>query len=189
MTQDDLIHAEAEQLYRAGRYEDAFPKYLQLAQAGRFGCQRFVGWMYLHGEGVPKDAGHAYEWFRKAGERGDREAKFGAGKACLALQDSTEAIKWFSEACRIGFPPACFRLSWMHYHGYGVARNVDLAYELASRGYADGHIPSGRLKAVMLLKGHSGALGRLVGLALFARVAAAILVGALMDRESQRFMG
>src|ERR1700693_4204681 len=42
-------------------------------------AQNNLGWMYAHGEGVPKDAIQAVNWYRKAAEQGNVDAQFGLG--------------------------------------------------------------------------------------------------------------
>ena len=186
--QDDVVFARAQELYRKGSFSESFHLFEELANRGRVGCQRFVGWMYFCGEGVPTDLSKAYDWFTKAAQHGDREAKFGAGSVCLKNGDNAAALKWFSDGCGVDFAPACFRLGWMYQAGHGVNADPNRAYELLSKAYSLGHLPAGRLRALMLIKGHRGVFGRAWGPFLLAKVVVLVVSTAVRDRNSQRLM-
>ncbi len=188
MESDDLIFARAQELYGKGDFQGAFQLYLALADRGRVGCRRFVGWMYFGGEGVEKDLSKAFEWFKKAAHQGDREAKFGAGRVCLLTRDDTNALTWFTLACREGFVPGCFRLGWMYLHGRGCGKDPAKAYDLLSDAYAKGHLPAGRARARLLIAGQRGLFGRLLGIFLLLRVLLEVVVTAIREPNSQRFM-
>ncbi len=46
---------------------------------GHAGAQFNLGWMYDQGEGVPKDAAKAVEWYQKAAAQGDANAQYNLG--------------------------------------------------------------------------------------------------------------
>jgi uncharacterized protein len=188
MTKDDEIFDQAQKLYESGDFTSAFPLYIDLARRGRVGCQRFVGWMYFLGEGTAQDLDEAYKWFRKAADNGDREAKFGAGRVCLLLKRDVEAKDWFLRACREDFPPGCFRLGWMYKHGRGGEANVAMAFDLFEQAYEKGHLPAGRARASFLIGGHFGFARRFEGLYCMAKVLVEIVVAAIRNPKSQKFM-
>ena len=70
------------------------------------GAQCVVGQAYLNGDGVPKDATKALEWFRKAAETGNVEGERNLGHAFALGQgtpvDLVEAYQWLSVAAGKG---------------------------------------------------------------------------------------
>ena len=50
-------------------------KTLKAAEQGDADAQNYLGWMYSHGYGVPKNKAEAVKWYRKAAEQGDSDAK------------------------------------------------------------------------------------------------------------------
>jgi len=188
MNDEEQLFAQAQDLYRKERFSEAFQLYMELANRGRVGCQRFVGWMYFCGEGVDKDFTKAFEWFKKAAANGDREAKFGAGRVQLLLNNDTVAFDWFSQACKEGFVPGCFRVGWMLRDGRGCQQSLSKSYDVLRKAYESGHLPAGRAIAVLLIRGHEGFVGRLKGVSLMVKVFTEITALAVRDPKSQRFM-
>jgi TPR repeat protein len=51
--------------------------------------------MYVNGEGVPKDAAQAVNWYRKSAEQGNASAQFNLGLMCFlgdgVAKDAVEA--------------------------------------------------------------------------------------------------
>jgi len=63
---------QVEELYQAGEYERSLIIYQKdLAPIGDKNAQYMVGYMYLHGQGVPKNRPAALAWYRVAAERRD----------------------------------------------------------------------------------------------------------------------
>jgi len=184
----EALFAEAERLYRHRAYSEAFAIYLSLAERGRVGCQRFVGWMYLFGEGIERDAEQAYSWFEKAARRGDREAMFGAGRSCLVMKRYSGAFDWFTQGCREEFAPACFRLGWMYRHGIGCHRDDARAYRHFLAAYERGNLPAGRAIALLLIGGMEGFAGRARGLLMWLQLFIEVINLAIRDPRSLRFM-
>ena len=94
---------------------------------------------------------------------------------------------WVSSA-KQDFAPAFYRLGRMHQIGNGVQRDIGLAYENFSFAASKGHIRSIRWKAVLLLKGQKGLLGRLVGFFVLLRFVGATLKLAFTDQNSPRLL-
>jgi uncharacterized protein len=186
--ESDALFAEAERLYRAGSYQDAFRIYMVLANGGRIGCQRFIGWMYFCGEGVERNLEQAYAWFSRAADQGDREAIFGAGRTCLLMSRHAEALEWFSRGCALDFAPACFRLGWMYEHGKGCQRDPAVAFGYLQKAYQGGNLPAGREIALLLMRGLRGVWGRIYGIIFFVKVGTEVIVTAYKDRNSKRLM-
>lgn len=54
---------------------------LKLAEQGDVNAQFILGFMYDEGEGGPKDAAKAVEWYTKAAEQGYAKAQYNLGNA------------------------------------------------------------------------------------------------------------
>jgi len=48
-------------------------------EKGEAAAQLSLGLMYAKGEGVPKDAAEAVNWYRKAADQGNADGQFGLG--------------------------------------------------------------------------------------------------------------
>jgi uncharacterized protein len=184
----DPRFAAAAQLYRNRDYNNAFKSYMELAKEGHTEAQRFVGWMYFCGEGVPIDPSEALKWLSGPANKGDLEAQFAIGRTYLAMKQYEKAQSWFVRAGQAGFPPGLYRAGWMHMHGKGGAVNIGAALDLFDAAYKQGHLRSGRDRAILLIRGANGFLSRFTGVAKFVVVAIAIVREAVRDPRSQRLM-
>jgi len=63
--------ARADELYRAGEFEQAFDLYLELGRNGDKFSQYRLAYMYEHGQGVSPDLAEAFAWSRLAAEFSD----------------------------------------------------------------------------------------------------------------------
>ena len=75
MIEIEKVFYEGLDYYNKGRYEQAYPLFLRAAFWGYEPAQTYVGKMYQLGQGVAKDLLKAKEWYQKAAEHGDAEAK------------------------------------------------------------------------------------------------------------------
>jgi len=83
-------------------YEEA-AKWFRLAAAqGDVQAERYLGYMYSHGQGVARDDKEAVKWYGRAAEQGDADAQADlAGMYSAARgtsQNYVQAHKWFSVA-------------------------------------------------------------------------------------------
>jgi hypothetical protein len=79
-----------------------------MAKAGDDEAQFHIGLMYSSGEGVPRDARTAVEWYRQAAEKGNADAQYNLGQEYSLYEpvngvdpfpeDYAEAYFWFSLA-------------------------------------------------------------------------------------------
>lgn len=133
--------AEGLAAYRAGDYATAHAEWLPLAREGAAAAQRNVGQLYRLGQGVPRDAAVAVNWYRLAAEQGLARAQ--SNLAAMYLQgDGVEknpaiAADWLRRAAAQGHTLSQFNLGLMYETGFGV--NVSLVkarswYELAAEG-------------------------------------------------------
>ena len=102
------------------------------AERGNAAAQLHLGVRYYHGEGVPRDAGQALLWFRRAAEQGDAAAQWWLGYMCAngdgTPKDAGEAAHWYRKAAVQGNRGAQCNLGALYYRGEGVPRDV---YEAA----------------------------------------------------------
>ena len=74
---------------------------LEKANTGDAIAQINVGWMYLKGEGVPKDLVEAVKWYTKSAEQGHADAQYNLGlmyhNGDIVPKDEVLARKWFGK--------------------------------------------------------------------------------------------
>ena len=88
--------------YDRGDYAMAWRGFHRLANQGYTGAQFYLGFMYYHGEGVPRNYVQAVKWYRRAAEQGEAYAQanlghryeFGLG----GLKDYVLAHMWYNLA-------------------------------------------------------------------------------------------
>jgi TPR repeat protein len=73
--------------------------------------------MYANGEGVPKDAAKAVEWYRKAAEQGNAHAQFNLARMYDVGEgvpkDTAKAVEWHRKAAEQGHEDARRKLTSM----------------------------------------------------------------------------
>lgn len=72
---------EAYAVYKMGRYDQAYERYLALAENGNIQGMLNLAGMYGDGKGTPKDQGKALEWYRKAADQGNGTAMYEVARA------------------------------------------------------------------------------------------------------------
>ena len=122
------IPQRANDLYKQGRYAEAFSLYQGLAEQGDANAQTFLGFMYANGRGVAKDEAQAIVWYRKAAEQGDATAQFSLGVMYYAdglgvAKDKAQAVVWFRKAAELGYADAQANLGFMYANGQGVTKD------------------------------------------------------------------
>ncbi len=131
--------AEGLAAYRAGDYVTAHAEWLPLAREGSAAAQRNVGQLYRLGQGVPRDAAVAANWYRLAAEQGLARAQ--SNLAAMYLRgDGVEknpvaAAEWLRRAAAQGHTMSQFNLGLMYESGFGLGRSLVKArswYELAA---------------------------------------------------------
>ena len=91
----------------AGDLDKALSIFVPLAETSDHGyAQYFLGRMYADGRGVQKSPEDAAKWFRKAAEKGVKEAQFHLGglyeRGEGVPQDYEYAFAWFTVAAKLG---------------------------------------------------------------------------------------
>ncbi|MCC7373724.1 MAG: sel1 repeat family protein [Verrucomicrobiales bacterium] len=113
----------------------------QKAKAGDADAAHLRGVLEHQGLGLPPNALHAAEWYRRADQLGHPTAGTELGLLYLngdgVPKDATEASHWFRRAANHGRADAQFYLARLYQQGQGVARDEVQAltwYRLASQG-------------------------------------------------------
>ncbi|MEI6645346.1 MAG: tetratricopeptide repeat protein [bacterium] len=105
-----------------------------------------MGFMFLNGEGIPKDEEAAARWFRKAAEQGDVRAHVALGEMFIdgrtVAKDEEEAARWFRKAADQGNANGQVALGIMYRDGKGVLMDEEAAVmwflKAAEQGNANG---------------------------------------------------
>src|SRR2546422_535443 len=118
------------------------------ADSGDAVAQYDLGRMYAKGEGVPKDAAEAAEWFRKAATQGNALAQVKLGRMYYdgegVPKDAAEAAEWWQKAAAQGDAPAQRGLGWMYANGEGVPKDAVKAVEWYQKAAVQGDAPAQR---------------------------------------------
>lgn len=100
------IAQRANDLNSQGRYTEAFPLVIQLAEQGNVSWQGLLGYLYYEGQGVTKDYTRAVYWFRKAAEQDDVNAQYSLGvmykEGRGVARNNNKASYWFKKAAEQG---------------------------------------------------------------------------------------
>ena len=125
------------------------------AALGSAEAQAALAWMYLRGEGVPKDATKALEWYEKAATQGYAKAQ--AALAWMYLRgegvpkDATKAFEWIQKAVVQGNAEGQDVLGAMYQLGEGVPKDTAKAREwfekAATQGLAEAQYNLGYMNA------------------------------------------
>jgi len=68
--------SESRSAFESGDYSTAYDELAPLAEAGDADAQFKIGFLYLHGQGVPLDYQEADNWIRQAAQQGHAEAQY-----------------------------------------------------------------------------------------------------------------
>ena len=123
-----------EEMFERGRehedneeYEEAMKWFRRAAEQGHIDAQRYLGYMYSKGEGVPQDYVEGVKWYRRAVEQGDANAQSLLGgmyhEGEGVPQDYAEAAKLYRRAAEQGDAQAQHNLGLMHRRGEGVPQD------------------------------------------------------------------
>ena len=132
----------------SSKQEDASSAEMRLSQlqkqadSGDADAQRNLGAMYAKGEGVPKDATKAVEWYGKAAAQGNTDAQVALAlmyrEGTYAPKDYTKAAEWFQKAAEQGNAVAQTALGFMYMKGDGVREDYAMAAQLFQKAAARG---------------------------------------------------
>ena len=110
--------------YNRGDYATAQSLLRPLATQGDAWAQTSLGFMYLNGQGVPRDDKEAIRWYRLAAAQGYALAQYNLGvmynNGQGVPQDDKEAVRWYRLAAAQGNAEAQYNLGLMYATGRGV---------------------------------------------------------------------
>ena len=114
-------------------------------------AQYKLGVRYAQGDGVPKDAGQAAIWLRRAAERGHVDAQFYLGVMYTngegVPEDDGQAVSWYRKAAEQGHADAQLYLGVRYDTGRGVPEDAGQAVswyrKAAEQGQAEAQINLG----------------------------------------------
>jgi uncharacterized protein len=154
---DRQKHRFASRLFRAGRLEEAFQEYLELAEGGSVLAQTLLGWLYYKGLGVTQDCGKAKMWLERAAASGAAVALFYLGGFYRGQRKYRAAIDYLERAAEQDYPPALYHLSIMYDEGEGVAVDRDMAQQYLTKAAQLGNLRAQKEVAMGLIRGGGGA--------------------------------
>jgi len=92
----------------------ALEAFIEAAEAGSPTAMSYVGWIYEHGHGVPRDGEKAAEWYARAADAGAQDFAVKLGWMYLAgdgvARNRQQAEAWFSRSVDAGHGPG--KLAW-----------------------------------------------------------------------------
>ena len=119
--------------------------YRRAAEQGFAPAQLGLGWAYLNGDGVPRNAIEATKWFRKAAIQGLPKAEFRLGVAYLkglgVSRNHDKALRWFRRAGLHGELDAAWFVAYVYQIGDGVPQNFAEAAKWYRIGAERGDAP------------------------------------------------
>lgn len=114
------------------------------AYKGDVDAQYRLGEMYFYGQGVPKDATKAVEWFQKSADQGNAEAQTMLGMAYHSgngvTKDITKAIELYLKAAAQGDTLAQYSLGYIYGHDDGVTKDLTKSAEWYLKAAVQGDI-------------------------------------------------
>src|SRR5205085_11234526 len=87
-------------------FSEAARWYRKAADQGYAEAQSYLGYMYVHGEGVPQDYTEGVGWYRKAADQGHARAESALGYAYSTGEgvplDYAQSARWYRKAAKQG---------------------------------------------------------------------------------------
>ena len=138
----ELSPGAAYSAFQRGYYLTAFDLATKLAGLGVTSAQTLLGELYLSGQGVPKDAKQAADWYALAASDGDPEAQFALGLLHIQGQgvkkDIKQAAELFEKAAANGQKKAQFNLAMLYMQGQVVRQDFKKALDLFHKSAEQG---------------------------------------------------
>ena len=153
-TQDNKSNAkqaldEGVRLYQAGEYRQALPYFHTAKELGNIKAGRYIGLMYLHGQGVAQDDKTAFDEFLMASDKGDVTSQYwlaycyenGIGTPVMMAQ----AWQWYTKSAYRGdhvSAPAMTALGRLYELGIGAKADREQAIIWYQKSANTGDNPS-----------------------------------------------
>lgn len=97
---------QAVALYNQKDYTQAMQAFIRADEAGHIKAKRYIGLMYLNGQGVAKDERKAFDNFKQAGEQGDITSQYWLGycyeNGIGTAKALNQAIVWYKKSAQRG---------------------------------------------------------------------------------------
>lgn len=136
------ILTKAREAVQAKDFKTSFLVWKSESEKGVAEAQNGLGYLYVNGFGVDKDAVVAVHYFELAAEQGFAKAQYNLGVIHAndygISQNFIKAAKWFQQASEQGHPDAQHELSLLLSIGLGVGKNETEAYILAKKAAEQG---------------------------------------------------
>lgn len=134
---------------------DTVEQQQRAAEQGDVNAQFLMGWLYVNGDGVPKDDAQALSWYRKAAAQKHNGAQNNLGwmydNGRGVPKDSSKAANWYLKAAQNGNAHAQNNIGLKLEKGIGVEMNISEAMRwfeaAAAQGNEDAKKNLDRLKA------------------------------------------
>jgi len=123
---------------RQGDHDQAAMYLTRAAEGGDVVAMNDLGVSYSAGKGVPKNNEMAMKWYRKAADLGLPLGMLNTGGLFEIQGDWDQAFHWYKKAAQAGQPDGMHNLAVCYFHGYGVARDRELADEWLHKAAAAG---------------------------------------------------
>ena len=131
--------------YQAGEFQAALPLLQKSAALGNLKAPRYIGLMYLNGQGLPRDPAQAFAQFQAAANQGNITSQYWLGylyqHGIGTTQDYAQALHWYRLSATRGdhiSAPAMLALGKMYANGLGVTTNPATAASWYSQAIAAG---------------------------------------------------
>lgn len=130
----EQAYAYALELREAGKKDEALAIFSQLAMKGHAMSMVYVGYAYLHGEGVVTSSALAEQYYLQAANAGEAEGMYQLGygykNGKLGEVDLAKALEWYTKGVELGHSGCMNNLGLMYARGEGVEKDVQRAAEL-----------------------------------------------------------
>ena len=126
---DQLKLARALELGVEGKADptEAARWFLKAANLGDPAAQTYLGYLYMRGEGMPRDEKQALQWFQRAAADGYAPAQYDLGYLLVnglgVQQDPSAGALWLERSAQQGFAPAQLNLAVLYSQGLGRTRD------------------------------------------------------------------
>lgn len=160
---DEELQQAAHAALRAGKFDQAFKDYTQLAQSGSAHAWVNLGWMHENGAGVPSNLVEAERCYRKAVALNYPSGSFYLARVLMEKKDYKGAFASFCVAADAGHLQSLYWLGRLYITGRGVDTDAKKAEFYLKQAAAQGHLYARRDYNLGLVRGTFGKRQRLLG--------------------------
>ncbi|WP_221795128.1 tetratricopeptide repeat protein [Oceanobacter mangrovi] len=136
--------------YKEQRYSQALMQWYPLAKDRDHRAEYYIGFMFVNGLGLPRDAHEGSLWLARSAQSGYADAEFELGQLYLngtgVEQNMDQAMRWLLAAARAGQPSAQFTVGLLYQQDkvpmssnllavYQGVKSQEFNYKQAARWY------------------------------------------------------